>query len=313
MTTAGVLVIYAGLLATLGPLLLLHRTWTARSPRLAIFAWQSLSAAVVLAVILAGLSLALHRGLTVSDLDLWMRACLVRLRDGYGTSATGLFALLGMLSAISLLGRVAGCLVFGLYRARRARQRHADSLTLLARRTPGLDAVVIDDVAVLAYCLPGKPRRIVLTTAALTELSEPELRAVLAHEQAHLAGRHHLVVALADALARSFPWLRLFCQARVEIGRLLEMLADDAASKGHGRRTVATAIVVLADGSVPASAMSAGGSTALARAGRLLVPLRPVRLRFVLAGFVLAAAVGLVPVVVAVAPTLAASSNLACP
>lgn len=312
MTSALVFITYAGLLTTLGPRLLTHQGWADRAPRLAIVGWQSLSAAVMIAVLLAGLSVAVPSGLAISDLGLWIQACLIGLRDGYGIGVTGPLALMGTLSVFILVGRFVGCLLSGACRQQRARHQHQDSLTLLARRDPALDAIIIENGAALAYCLPGYRRRIVLTTAALDELSEAELQAVLAHERAHLTGRHHLVIALADSCARAFPRLALFRQAREEIARLLEMLADDAASKRHGRLAVATAIAALAGRSVPAAALAAGGDTALVRARRLLAPAQPLRGRFLLGGFLLAAAAGLLPIVFAITPAFGATGNPAC-
>ena len=40
-----------------------------------------------------------------------------------------------------------------------------------------------------AYCVPGRPATIVLTSGALAVLDPAQLTAVLAHERAHLAGR----------------------------------------------------------------------------------------------------------------------------
>lgn len=98
-------------------------------------------------------------------------------------------------------------------------------MTLLA--APSLaTAAVIDHAVPAAYCLPGRGRRIVLTSAALTALSDDELNAVLAHERAHLSGRHHLVVAFADGLSRAFPNVPLFRRAQEQVGRLVEMLAE---------------------------------------------------------------------------------------
>lgn len=110
----------------------------------------------------------------------------------------------------------------------------------------------------LAYCLPGRKGHAVITTGALASLAPEQVAAVLAHEQAHLRGRHHLVLAAAEALALAFPRLPLFEQARIEVARLVELLADDVAARRHPRIHIAAALIRLATGRVPAFALGAG-------------------------------------------------------
>lgn len=88
------------------------------------------------------------------------------------------------------------------------------------------------------YCLPGR-RRIVLTTGALARLDDGQLAPVLAHERAHLAERHHLVLRLAAALERAFPGARSFTVAAQQIGYLVEAAADDAATRRAPRLALA--------------------------------------------------------------------------
>ena len=57
--------------------------------------------------------------------------------------------------------------------ARRARARHLAGLRLAARRDPALDALVLDHPAAAAYCLSGRARTVVLTSAALAVLGRP--------------------------------------------------------------------------------------------------------------------------------------------
>jgi Zn-dependent protease with chaperone function len=80
---------------------------------------------------------------------------------------------------------------------------------------------------------------------------------VLAHERAHLAGRHHLLIALTRGLAASFPAVPLFTRGPDEVARLAEMCADDAAARRSGRRTLLTALLAMGTGSaVPAAALA---------------------------------------------------------
>jgi Zn-dependent protease with chaperone function len=80
----------------------------------------------------------------------------------------------------------------------------------------------------VAYCVPGRPAAIVLSTGALALLDPAQLTAVLAHERAHLAGRHHLLISLTRVLATTFPAVPLFTRGPAEVARLAEMCADDS-------------------------------------------------------------------------------------
>jgi Peptidase family M48 len=62
---------------------------------------------------------------------------------------------------------------------------------------------------------PAGPRgrhQIVVSASVLAALSPAQLRAVPAHERAHLRLRHHVILALATSLAGAFPACR--CSAR---------------------------------------------------------------------------------------------------
>lgn len=76
---------------------------------------------------------------------------------------------------------------------------------MIGRRIDGVDAVVVDAAERAAYCVAGHPDTVVVTSAALDSLTDRNLQAVLAHERAHLAGRHHHVLAFVRALAVAIP------------------------------------------------------------------------------------------------------------
>ena len=96
---------------------------------------------------------------------------------------------------------------------------------------------------------------------------------MLAHERAHLAGRHHLLIALSRGLAASFPAVPLFARGQDEVARLAEMCADDAAASRSGRRTLITALLAMGTGTaVPAAALAATACAITVRVQRLLEP-----------------------------------------
>jgi len=106
----------------------------------------------------------------------------------------------------------------------------------------------------------------------VTLLRSGQLRAVLAHERAHLRGHHQLALTAARALARAFPAVPLLARVAGEAAVLAEMAADDAAARGHDREDLAAALVILGRASARTTALTAGGPAALARIDRLLAP-----------------------------------------
>ena len=132
---------------------------------------------------------------------------------------------------------------------------------------------MLDAAQPAAYCVPGRPAAIVLTSGALAVLDPGQLTAVLAHERAHLAGRHHLLIALTRGLAATFPGVPLFIRGPAEVARLAEMCADDVAARHSSRPALITALLAMGTGTaVPAAALAATGGAVAARVQRLLDP-----------------------------------------
>jgi len=277
MTVAAVLVIYALSAAFGAPVLLRRGRWAQRSPRLGITAWMAWCSSVILALGLAGLALAVPSGAVSGGLSEWLRTCVMALRAEYATPGGTILAATGTAFALFIAGRSTLAVSAAWLNAWRGRNVHRRAVALTGRRQPGIDALVVDCDQAAAYCMPGRHGQIVLTTAALAALDGSELAAVLAHERAHLRGRHHLIVGAAQGLASAFPGVSLFQTTRHEVATLVEMLADDAAARHHHRATIATAMVVLAGMRSPQAALAASGSATLARVQRL--PGRPLRFR----------------------------------
>jgi beta-lactamase regulating signal transducer with metallopeptidase domain len=128
--------------------------------------------------------------------------------------------------------------------------------------------VVIDADEPAAYCVAGRPPAIVVTSAMLAVLGDDELCAVLAHERAHLAGRHLTVLSALRSLASVFPNLALITVGAAEVARLLEMCADDAAVRRHGHAALLSGLSSLVAAG-PVEALAAADIAVLARAERL--------------------------------------------
>ncbi len=84
-----------------------------------------------------------------------------------------------------------------------------------------------------------------VTTAALGRLKGSQLDAVLAHEQGHAEARHDWLLHCSRALAGGFPQVPVFAAFEAEMHRLVELAADDVASRRYGRLTIALALVGL--------------------------------------------------------------------
>jgi len=123
-----------------------------------------------------------------------------------------------------------------LRQTRAFRTAHAEA----DRRPSAGDLCVIDAPHPDAYALPGRPHRIVVTTAMLRSLGPDERDALFAHERAHNRGGHHYFLAAAELAAHCHPALRA---ARAVIRLAAERAADEAAAAAVGdRRLLARAI-----------------------------------------------------------------------
>ncbi|MFC7472128.1 M56 family metallopeptidase [Actinomadura keratinilytica] len=87
--------------------------------------------------------------------------------------------------------------------------------------------------------------QLVITTAALRRLKGRQLDAIAAHEQGHATMRHDWLRHISAALAHGFPQVAFFAAFRDEMHRLVELAADDMASRRFGRLTTALALVEL--------------------------------------------------------------------
>lgn len=299
-----VLAVYALAAGVLAPALL-RRGWAWRAPRFAIGLWMVLSLSWITAAALAIVAVAAPFLLT------WART---RSGDGAALAADSpgptLAGGAGLLLAGAVLARAGGCVASGLARARGERRRHAAFLQTAGLPDHALGVVVLDQDAPTAYCLPGSGRRIVVSTGALAALTRAQLQAVLAHERAHLAGHHHLLLAVVSALRHAFPFVPLLSQAEAQVATLAEMAADDAAARRHDRGDLAAALVLLATTRSRAATLTAGGPAAIARIQRLLdpprLPGRPARIARLAAG----AAAFTFPAVIACLPLVAAACDI---
>jgi Zn-dependent protease with chaperone function len=306
VTVALVLVAYAACVGMLGPRVLARARWTARAPLLAIVTYLAAGWSVVAAVGLAGLTLAVHATALGGGLSQLIGACVHRLRATYGTPGGITVAGLGLTMAGAVVARTALTATTHLRAAGRQALQHAQTARLVGRPEPALGAVLVEHSQPAAYCVAGRQPTVILTTAAVQALDPGQLDAVLAHERAHLAGRHHRLLALGRIGRQVLPFLPLMQDAEQQVARLVELHADDAATRARDPRLLATALVVLATAAGPAPALAAGATDSVQRIHRLLGPSEPLgRARRQLLRAT-AAALAAAPVLLALTPAVIA-------
>lgn len=248
MMVPAALMLLGALTAVVAPRLLARADWSDREPVVALWMWQCVVVAVLLCCALS---------MTLSAAAAWMAVRgpvfapaphevveAYALSTGHPWAATTAVALAcgGLWTAAMLVREVARA-------RRRRRQRRAELLVrapLLPGEEPGSDRlVVLEGERADAWWLPGTAPQLVITTAALRRLKGRQLDAVLAHEQGHARARHDWLLHCSAALANGFPQVPVFAAFRDEMHRLVELAADDMASRRFGRLTIALALVGL--------------------------------------------------------------------
>jgi Zn-dependent protease with chaperone function len=262
---------YGAVLAWLCPALLDRLTRNGLSPRLSVVVW--LSAIVVAAAVWVMAGVGVIANFTVAH---WgadpVRYCLDVVLAVHRFGWIGDLVLIASAGA-GVIGTalVARRIVHTVRRLSARSCEHAYAAHMLGAAGDGVVIVRSDERA--AYCVAGRPSAIVVTSGAVSSLQADELSAVLAHERAHLRARHPQLMTLLKALAATLPRIPLVRVGAEAVGRLVEMSADDAAARRHGRETLLSGLVALAgQPRATGTALAAGDTAILARAIRLASP-----------------------------------------
>ncbi|MTE21964.1 M48 family metalloprotease [Streptomyces sp. TRM43335] len=250
MMVALALLVLGALIAAVAPRVLARGSWPDREPVLALLVWQCVVVAVLLCCVLA---------MALSGAAAWhavrghvFAPAPSRVVEAYGLSAFGeswpavvavSLACGGVWTAAMLTREIR--LARARRRARRAELRARAPMLPGEKPAPGERLVVLEGDRPDAWWLPGSPPRLVVTTAALRRLEGRGLDAVLAHEQGHRRARHDWLLHSSSALASGFPQVPVFRAFRDQVHRLVELSADDMASRRCGRLAVALALVEL--------------------------------------------------------------------
>ncbi|WP_351235205.1 M56 family metallopeptidase [Streptomyces sp. NPDC002133] len=297
------------LAAVVAPRVMSRADWPEREPVVALWVWQCVVAAVLLSF---GLSM------TFSAAAAWQA---VRghvfapapnsVVEAYALAAHGPWsAVLAVLLACGGLW-TAAMLTREIHRAYARRRRRRAELLVRAPSLPGEgpgseSLVLLEGERPDAWWLPGAAPQLVVTTAALRRLKGRQLDAVLAHEQGHARARHDWLLHCSAALANGFPQVPVFAAFRDEMHRLVELAADDVASRRFGRLTIALALVELNEHRGVFGPGPAPDAQLPKRVNRLLAPVPRLAAGQRLGLTAAAALVPVVPLLVAFVPGLRA-------
>ncbi|MCX4910910.1 M56 family metallopeptidase [Streptomyces sp. NBC_00878] len=308
MMVPAALLLLGALAAVLAPRLLARTDWQDREPVVALWVWQCVVVAVLLCCALsmtlsAAAAWQAVRGQVFAPAPPAVVESYASAAGPWAATTAVALALGGVWSAAMLAREITGA------RTRR-RRRRAELLVrapLLPGEEPGSDRlVVLEGERPDAWWLPGAVPQLVVTTAALRRLKGRQLDAVLAHEQGHARARHDWLLHSSAALANGFPQVPVFAAFRDEMHLLVELAADDMASRRFGRLTTALALVELNQDRGAFGPCPTPQAHVPQRVHRLLTPpdrLPPARrLRLTAA----AALVPVIPVLVAFVPALRA-------
>ena len=135
-----------------------------------------------------------------------------------------------------------------------------------------------DDVArssaPMAYAVPGRPGRVIVSEGMLNTLDSAERRVLYAHEHSHLRRHHHRFRQVADIAAAAVPLLSpLNRQVRFATERWAD---EDAVNEVGDRRLVARAVaraaLAASDSDLGPAALGINGSGARGRVEALMAP-----------------------------------------
>jgi hypothetical protein len=292
--TALLLGAFGLILSLVVPSWLAKARWPDRSPAAAILLWQAITLAAVLSAL--GVVLAAPQEFT----------------QAIGSDkpvAAG--ALIGALAVAALIVLRLLISLYGVSkRSRVRRERHRTLVDLLDVSSSDGHLRVLEGALPMAYCVPGREPRVVLSDGALKVLDRGEVDAVVAHEQVHLRHRHDVVMESFTAFYRAVPRPLRSRRPLDAVHLLLEMVSDDGARRRCGSGPLRAALSRLSD-AVPLPgdvAVDSSLDSRRRRLDRLAVPDSP---SVILTAFVVVAALAILvlPTVILVVPWLDQALN----
>lgn len=158
--------------------------------------------------------------------------------------------------SVTVVAAMGGLSLAVLARAVRSLARHLHARAQLMRRLRPVDELPVDGVSVLlvedprpqAFCAGFLRPRVYLSTGALEQLDDAELRAVVAHERHHQARRDPLRIGAVEVLADALFFAPVLSRLRERYGALAELAADEAAVRRSGGDSAPLASALLSFG-----------------------------------------------------------------
>ncbi|MGW5644399.1 M56 family metallopeptidase [Saccharopolyspora sp. NPDC003752] len=215
-------------------------------PQVVLATWVALVATTFLTVVAALVVVLLPAHGPTSLLMELVHHCLTAVQHGALPQFHAVTALLLLLGLASVLLLVSVRLMHHVRRQRRMHQRQLELLRVAAQPEAGpFPTMWLPHPKPLAYSVAGTPAFVVATDGVRDELCADDAAAVIEHERAHLHGRHHMLVGLAEALARSAPWIPLMRHSPALVRTAVELAADRAAARLHGAGSVRSALLIM--------------------------------------------------------------------
>ncbi len=269
MTVAAALLVSATIAGWLMPRRLGRADLRRRDPLVLIVAWLLSMAGVVFAAVAGVVLLLIPDHGNVGSWVAALHHCWDAVRHGSPPAVESLSGLVGSALIAAMAARLT-VVAARAYRSRaRRRSEHLSVLRLAARADNGSPTTLwLAHDEPLAFSLG----RVVVATEGLTrQLPAESVAAVLTHERAHLRGRHHLLIAVTDALRAALPFVPLFRQAPVAMRELVELAADAVAVRFHGAAAVRSALLCVSR-QAPGAALAMARDAVDVRLARLADP-----------------------------------------
>lgn len=137
----------------------------------------------------------------------------------------------------------------------------------------GAEVRIAPSARPVAFAVPGRDRHVLISRAVQTMLTEPELRAVLAHEGAHLRLRHDRHLLILATYERLWSWLpgvkAVVSHHRHAIEQWADVAASDQSIELDELRAARRRLTAGPQG-LPSITLLSPGDTSLLHAGRLV-------------------------------------------
>lgn len=257
MTVVVVLVLGALLVSWTAPRLLDRMLRDHAEPQAILVTWLALVVGTSVSLVTAAVLVLLPGHGPAQRVISLVHHCWTALRTGSAPRIEELVGLLGILFAVVAAVRCGIGVVREARHRRNLHHRHLGLLRILDHRSSErYPTLWLNLPEAFAYSVAGSPSLVVASEGLRKHLPDSAVAAVLDHERAHLRGRHHLLVSLAEALALSLGWLPLMHQSPRFVRTAVELAADSAAARLHGCRAVRSALLGMSAHVTPRFALS---------------------------------------------------------